>query len=1072
MKGREGALLAPEEARRFMATYKQVAMALHQLLRKSIPGDPRTMLQAARHLLQQQPDLLERAIKQLRRRQLQPDGEVIEALRQLRPSQWLFLKDLKGGAIFLDREWQAAYSVAGLTQSPGQIIGPGGCLVETALCPFAGRILCDGIFVDASPLGPEQGRRVQERYRALKAAGHVYGDPARAPLWTSAASDPQPQATSRLPSKGRPQAGGPPAHPHGEGSAAAATPSPPANPTAANNTGKHQLLQRKLADLVTRQRYSQALRVREQALRRQPDLELRPSEAQLWCLEGRQALAEGQLQRAETALARAVDLGLQGEPQYLLARLWLERGQPERGLALLQASFETGSLPLEYAGAYLKLLLISGQPERVRELVRQQRQRFQPQQIHWAAGVLSLLDGDPTHAQRQFRQMTGPASPGDLAGLWRAWAALEAGDATAASAALHQHDHPARAAVALAMVALAMAARTEQRPGELLDLEQRDLPRRGLALALELLHQLRQQNLLSAAQLLLNHERLVLAAVPELAALRRPLLLLAGQQALEREAPTEAIRCWRPIVDRPSLDPELALRLYPLLDQGDDDTWPEAERLASQLQSWVRRAAHDTPAAWPQPLLTATQARLHCWQADQHLRLGLPQQARRSVDLARQLAPELPDVIGRQGMLAYVNGQDSSAIPLLWQALDNGCRASHVYEVLEEALEESGQPAEHLRLQRQHGASFGITPRPGPERTLVPAWLDALSRKDVLDLANVLSTTAETGPALQALRIFGDHILPPPETCGADSAGLKLNKVNLNLLAAAVRWDSLIAAQPPLEQVEAITAILVAIQRFTLRTGKAMRSQIESRLAELEALTAQPGTVHGEQALQNLLLLAGLRLRRQEALRQEATRLLRRTHQPERLLPRALLDLRLLTSTKPWLAIVEELRRQDPQNPLLLLALATMQRTLTTPYERLADQAFELARRQQDSQALAACRRERWWAEESYDRELAHRKAQSMQQSPGWQQLIDSFDIRGMLEARAREESMEPLSEEQLQAVLPDLERRMAAELARTNGEGQNPGGIARESIDKLEDNRDDGPAPRQRGRRRTFMDL
>ena len=1043
MKGHEGALLTPEEARRFMDTYKQVALAVHQLLRKSIPGDPRTMLQAARHQLQQQPDLLERAVRQLRRRQLQPDGEVIEALRQLRPSQWLFVKDLKNGAIFLDQEWQAAYSVAGLTQSPGQIIGPGCCLVETALCPFAGRLLCDGIFVDATPLGPEQKRRVQERYRTLRAAGHVYGDPARMPLWTSAASDSPPETISRPPTKGRPQAGGTPARPHREGSAAAAPLSPRPSPSAAGKAGELQLLQQKLTDLVARQRYSQALRVREQALRRQPDLKLRPSEAQLWCLEGRQALAEGQSQRAETALARAVDLGLPGEPQYLLARLWLERGQPERGLALLQASFEAGSLPLEYAGAYLKLLLISGQPERVRELVRQQRQRFQPQQIHWAAGVLSLLDGDPTHAQRQFRQMTGPASPGDLAGLWRAWATLEAGDTNAAAAALHQDDHPARAAVALAM-----AARTEQRPGELLDLERRDLPRRGLALALELLHQLRQQNLLCAAQLLLNHERLVLAAVPELAALRRPLLLLAGQQALEREAPTEAIRCWRPIVDRPSLDPELALRLYPLLDQGDDDTWPEAERLASQLQSWVRRAARDSPAAWPQPLLTATQARLHCWQADQHLRLGRRQQARRNVEMAHQLAPGLPDVIGRQGMLAYVMGEDGHAISLLWQALDNGCRGNPVYEVLDEALQQSGQSAERLRLQRQHGASFGITLQPEPEQTMIPAWLDALSRKDVLDLANVLSATAETGPALQALRIFGDHLLPQPDACSDGSAGLQLNKVNLNLLEAAVRWDTLIAALPPLEQVEAITAILVAIQRFTLRTSKAMRSQIASRLAELEALAAAPGTTHGERALQSLLLLAGLRLRRQEALRQEATRLLRRSHQPERLLPRVLLDLRLLTSTKPWLAIVEELRRQDPQNPLLLLALATMQRTLTTPYERLADQAFELARRQQDSEALAACRRERWWAEESYDRELAHRKAQSMQPCPSWQQLIDSFDIQGMLAARAREESMEPLSEEQLQAMLPDLERRMAA------------------------DNGDDEPAPRQRGRRRTFMDL
>ena len=111
-----------------------------------------------------------------------------------------------------------------------------------------------------------------------------------------------------------------------------------------------------------------------------------------------------------------------------------------------------------------------------------------------------------------------------------------------------------------------------------------------------MLHHLRQRNLLPAAQLLLAHERPLLAAVPELERLRRPLLLLAGQQALEREAPIEAIQCWSPIVERPSFDPDLALRLFPLLDEiGDVDYAEKAERLATQLQGWVRRAAANPP---------------------------------------------------------------------------------------------------------------------------------------------------------------------------------------------------------------------------------------------------------------------------------------------------------------------------------------------------------------------------------------------------------------------------------------------------------------------------------------------
>lgn len=145
--------------------------------------------------------------------------------------------------------------------------------------------------------------------------------------------------------------------------------------------------QRKLNDLVARRQYSQSLRVREQALRRHPDWSLSPSEAQLWCLEGRQALEQLQPKRAEAAFARA--------------------------LALLEQAFHAGQLAPELAGAYLKLLLLHGQEQTVRTLLREQPQRFQSQQIHWAAGVLALLEGNPAQARRQFERMAAPASPGD-----------------------------------------------------------------------------------------------------------------------------------------------------------------------------------------------------------------------------------------------------------------------------------------------------------------------------------------------------------------------------------------------------------------------------------------------------------------------------------------------------------------------------------------------------------------------------------------------------------------------------------------------------------------------------------
>ncbi len=124
--------------------------------------------------------------------------------------------------------------------------------------------------------------------------------------------------------------------------------------------------QLKLAELVAQRHYSQALRVREQALRRHPHWKRSSCEAQLCCLEGRQALDQQQPKRAEAAVNRALALG--GEALLVLAQLQLQlqQQQPQRALALLEHSFQAGELAPEQAGAYLKLLLLQGQESTVR----------------------------------------------------------------------------------------------------------------------------------------------------------------------------------------------------------------------------------------------------------------------------------------------------------------------------------------------------------------------------------------------------------------------------------------------------------------------------------------------------------------------------------------------------------------------------------------------------------------------------------------------------------------------------------------------------------------------------------
>lgn len=177
-------LLTPSDARRFMATYEQVAIAVHALQQGEVSDDPRQAIHRARQLLQQDPALLQRAVSWLQQRDQRPDAEVIAALGTLRLDTWVHLKDLRGGSVLLDVEGANAYLVAGLTQPLVAITGRAGVVIEAGLCGFAGRILCDGILIQRGMLGPGLKQSCHSRYRQLKAEGRLHRDQATAPLWS------------------------------------------------------------------------------------------------------------------------------------------------------------------------------------------------------------------------------------------------------------------------------------------------------------------------------------------------------------------------------------------------------------------------------------------------------------------------------------------------------------------------------------------------------------------------------------------------------------------------------------------------------------------------------------------------------------------------------------------------------------------------------------------------------------------------------------------------------------------------------------------------------------------------
>ncbi len=176
-------LLNPEDAQRFIATYEQVAFSVHRLLKLAPAKQITRILFTAREQLQANPELLDQAVAHGRKQGFSLDSQALDALGQMRLDRWIYLKDLKSGSILLDHQGQEAYSVVGLTQPLAQITGQTGWVLNTALCPFKGKIICDGIMAPIAQLGPSFKRDYHQLYLKLKAHGRLHREPQTSPLW-------------------------------------------------------------------------------------------------------------------------------------------------------------------------------------------------------------------------------------------------------------------------------------------------------------------------------------------------------------------------------------------------------------------------------------------------------------------------------------------------------------------------------------------------------------------------------------------------------------------------------------------------------------------------------------------------------------------------------------------------------------------------------------------------------------------------------------------------------------------------------------------------------------------------
>ncbi len=792
-------------------------------------------------------------------------------------------------------------------------------------------------------------------------------------------------------------------------------------------------LEEQVQDLVTQAKYSTAIRKLQQGLKRDPDQQLTITEADIWLLQGKQEFEQAKYAQAETSLQKALSLGLYDDTYYWLAKSLLWQQKSTAALELFQSAFDDKTLPKDLGGCYLKLLFLNDKDDTVKKLVKSEAKRFYAPHLHWARGAIALTAGEPKAALPHFKKMGRPASPGDSLTTWQAYAHQRAGSWSQAEQDLSLVSPPFGVSIfrprvakhpALQQLTLVQIAHTDRAPSEFFDIDNPGLPEQNAVWVLEFLHLVRAENFHDAAHLALDFTDEITSAYPALKDLHRPLMLMAGNQAGQEQELGCTAAFWGEIVNEP-FDPKLALNLYKALKAIGDHR--QAQRVLNQVVSWVQKEASQHPQTWPESRLNPTLAKLNCWLADCQMSLGHRKDAQRSVEKAERLAPKHPDVIGRKGLQLFSKDQLQAAIPLLTQALEAGCQFREVYSTLLELLEDEPDAVKDIR--RKFGKHFGDV---GVDTEVeIPAWVEALTFQNYSVMEQFVRDQKQT-PPIKAFTIFLEAAEDQPSSS---------QKIKLNQEKAVPQWEQLLGSSSPAEQVEIVKAIYLIIQQHARRNLKGMVALQRSYLSKLAELAAQQ--VPGADIA--YLVISAIAHPTPETIKPIADPILSRATQPANTLAKAQLALHSFGPNRALLPLIEAWSKQEPQNPLLLLARATFHPRKSGQYETFYEQGFEIARRLQDAEALQAYREEDWFAAQAMTRRVVGPDMDFL----GGGGPIDMLD---MVRRMAREAFGEDVPPEILAQLLPELAAQMAG------------------FVDDDDEDEDDDPfflpLPRRRGRK------
>ncbi|MFN5514570.1 MAG: tetratricopeptide repeat protein [Cyanobacteriota bacterium] len=777
----------------------------------------------------------------------------------------------------------------------------------------------------------------------------------------------------------------------------------------------------RLDALIREKRFPAALVELDKIRRADPDFQPPMSEADLWSFRGQMELDENQWRAAENSFRQAIKLGGKSECYYFAAKALLRLNRLDSAVALLKEAFEADKLTKEFDLCYPKLLLMKEDSAAVADLLAQYPQRFDADARHWLEGSLAFLDGRKEEALTHFAAVARDLTPGDHSYVWEIFGLHQLGryeEAARKEMELEPDSEPGqplRRALTygehecLQCFALFHWLRQGETPlNELMVVD-------GYALvdelwdALCLFNALKSQRYALAAHYFLQLDN-SLRRLPELQEIQQTLLLLAGQEAKRNDADKMAQEYWLAAWNDKSFNPQLAINLAEILKY--NEAWPERQRVLTRLLKWLEEEGKRNPRDWPADLLNYTLAHIHCWLAYNGLRAGRHRLFSDELQRAERLCPQSPETLGYRGILAYLEDEYEKAISLLTSALEGGTESYPIYSCLEELLEDLKREPELAAMRTRFGPRFGEA---APEAPPFEPWELALGSLSYDFFSFSLEMEEDVTQPVRMCRLF---IMAVKGEANANG------KVSFDQARVKKYWQSYLSALEPTEQALCLEAILACLCLFAKRE-KGVAALTKDYLDQLKALGAQVPA-----AQDRYLALLALKEKKLPKVIGAVKAFLDGQPQRANALARLQLRYRLYAEGSHrdlFRPLLEDARQKEPQNPLLLLALATSYPPALDLYTQLREESFELARRLQDAEALAACRQEDYLQRHRQNQDLMLRASRLNEDEP---ELTEAF-FKDMIARMLGDE----VPEEEIERRLPELMNIFLEEMGQEEDE-------------------------------------